>query len=143
MSDQLLLGIDVGTGGVRVALVTPEGEMEATASVAIDTTTPRPAWAEQNPQDWWEGLRQALPQVLSKVDASRIAGLSVDGTSATLVPCDRDGRPLRPALLWMDVRAAHEAEELTNTGDPALKYAGQNTVSAEWGIPKLIFIYRD
>ncbi|MFT0848363.1 FGGY family carbohydrate kinase [Actinomycetaceae bacterium L2_0104] len=142
MSDQLLLGIDVGTGGVRVALVTPEGEMEATASVAIDTTTPRPAWAEQNPQDWWEGLRQALPQVLSKVDASRIAGLSVDGTSATLVPCDRDGRPLRPALLWMDVRAAHEAEELTNTGDPALKYAGQNTVSAEWGIPKLMWLNR-
>ncbi|MCF2706074.1 xylulose kinase [Arcanobacterium haemolyticum] len=143
MTDQLLLGIDVGTGGVRVALVTPDGKMEATASVTVETATPRPAWAEQNPEDWWNALKEALPQVLSQVDVDRIVGMSVDGTSATLVACNKSGVPLRPALLWMDVRASREAEELTNTGDPALKYAGQNTVSAEWGVPKLMWLKRN
>ncbi len=142
MAEKLVLGVDVGTGGVRVALVDPKGHMEATASVAVATATPRPAWAEQEPMDWWNGLREALSQVLTKVDAKRIVGMSVDGTSATVVACDRNGKPLRPALLWMDVRAAEEAVELTNTGDPALKYAGQNTVSAEWGLPKLMWLKR-
>ncbi|WP_028821313.1 FGGY-family carbohydrate kinase [Propionimicrobium lymphophilum] len=143
MTDQLLLGIDVGTGGVRVAAVTPEGEMIATASVAVETYTPRPAWAEQNPQDWWGGLKGSLAELLETVSAEQICGIAVDGTSATVVACDKDGEPLRPALLWMDVRAADEAERLTNTGDPALKYAGMQTVSAEWGIPKLMWLSKN
>lgn len=140
MSEQLLLGVDVGTGGVRVGLVTPTGEVVSTASVEVETQNPRPAHAEQRPEDWWDALKEALAKALDGVDASRIMGMAVDATSATLVACDINGTPLRPALLWMDVRAAKEAEKLTNTGDPALKYAGQQTVSAEWGIPKIMWL---
>jgi len=142
MAEQLLLAVDVGTGGVRVALLDPHGNLEATASVPVETATPRPAWAEQRPEDWWEGLKAALPKALEGIDTSRIAGICVDGTASTLIACNQDGVPLRPALLWMDVRAAQEADDLTNTGDPALKYAGQETVSAEWGVPKLMWLSR-
>lgn len=143
MADQLLLSIDVGTGGVRVAAVAPDGNMIATASVPVETHTPRPAYAEQHPQDWWNGLRGALSKLWESVSPESIAGIAVDGTSATVIACDQEGTPLRPALLWMDVRAASEAETLTDTGDPALKYAGMQTVSAEWGVPKLMWLAKN
>lgn len=140
MDDKLLLSIDVGTGGVRVAAVTPDGKMLDSASVSVDTYTPKPAHAEQNPQDWWDGLKTAIGKLLLSLPADAFAGIAVDGTSATVIPCDRSGNPLRPCLLWMDVRAAKQAEKLTSTGDPALKYAGMQTVSAEWGVPKLMWL---
>lgn len=143
MSEQLLLAIDVGTGGVRAALLNPLGEETSSASVPIDTATPRPGWAEQHPEEWWRALKEALPQALQGVGPSSIAGMCVDGTAATVVASDRSGRPLRPAIMWMDIRAAEEAADLTNTGDPALKYAGQEQVSAEWGVPKLMWLARN
>ncbi|WIK63827.1 FGGY-family carbohydrate kinase [Gleimia hominis] len=140
MNDSLLLGIDVGTGGVRVAVITPDGELVSSAATEVRTYTPRPAHAEQNPEDWWRGLKLSLEKVLCDIDRERIVGIAVDATSATLVACDNKGKPLRPALLWMDVRSAKQSEMITNTGDPALKYSGQQIVSAEWGVPKLMWL---
>jgi ribulokinase len=64
----------------------------------------------------------------------------VAATSATAMATDADGRPLRPAIMWMDVRAADQAERVQQTGDPALKYNGFGPVSAEWGLPKAMWV---
>jgi len=74
------------------------------------------------------------------VSAEEIAGISVDATSATVLAVEADGRPLRPAIMWMDVRASEQAERIAGTGDPALKYSGFGAVSAEWGMPKVLWI---
>jgi ribulose kinase len=60
----------------------------------------------------------------------------VDATASTVVASNADGQHLRPAIMWMDVRAADQARRIQGTGDPALKYNGFGTVSAELGLPR-------
>lgn len=141
MSEPLLLGIDVGTQSLRAALFTSTGQALAIASSPLQTTFPRPTWAEQNPDDWWAALCQAVPACLAQagVSAEQIAAIAVDATSCTVLAVDADGVPLRPALLWMDTRAHQQALRVTASGAPVLRFAGR-TVSPEFGIPKALWL---
>ncbi len=137
-----LLGIDYGTGGVRVGVFDQEGSPVDFESVEVVTRYPRPGRAEQDPAEWWSALVQAVRKVLANghVAADQIAGISADATSATVVAMDEQGRPLRPAIMWMDVRASDQADRVAGTKDPALKYNGSGPVSAEWGLPKAMWL---
>ena len=134
---ELLIGIDCGTQGLRSVVVDTGGRVLGEASQEYPIAYPRPAWAEQNPDDWWAAARATVAAALAASGASPgdIAGLSVDGTSCTVVACRRDGTPLRPALLWMDQRAHEEAAAITATRHPILKYVSWQE-SPEWMIPK-------
>ena len=137
-----LMGIDFGTGGVRVGLFDRQGAPAVFHAVELQTRHPRPGWAEQDPDEWWSGLARATRGALeeSGVPAGEIAGISVDATASTVVATDADGRHLRPAIMWMDVRAADQARRVQETGDPALKYNGFGAVSAELGLPKALWL---
>jgi FGGY-family pentulose kinase len=137
-----LMGIDFGTGGVRVGLFDPEGTPAGFHAVELATHHPRPGWAEQDPAQWWSALVEAVRTAVEGAGAppEAIAGISVDATSATVMATDRAGRHLRPAIMWMDVRAADQARRVQETGDPALRYNGFGPVSAEWGLPKALWI---
>jgi FGGY-family pentulose kinase len=137
-----LMGIDYGTGGVRVGLFDREGAPAVFQGVEFTTQHPRPGWAEQDPAEWWESLVQAVRGAMEQSGVSReeIAGISVDATSATVMATDEQGKHLRPAIMWMDVRAADQAVRIQETGDPALKYSGFGAVSAEWGLPKALWL---
>lgn len=137
-----LMGIDFGTGGVRVGLFDRQGTPAVFHAVELQTRHPRPGWAEQDPDEWWSGLARATRGALAEsgVAAGEIAGISVDATASTVVATDADGRPLRPAIMWMDVRAADQARRVQETGDPALKYNGFGAVSAELGLPKALWL---
>ena len=137
-----LMGIDFGTGGVRVGLFDRQGAAAVFSAVELRTRHPRSGWAEQDPAEWWSALARATRQALdeSGVPAAEIAGISVDATASTVVATDADGRHLRPAIMWMDVRAADQARRVQETGDPALKYNGFGAVSAELGLPKALWL---
>jgi FGGY-family pentulose kinase len=137
-----LMGIDYGTGGVRVGLFDREGSPAVFHAVEFKTHHPRPGWAEQDPAEWWSSLVQAVRKAMEQSGASpqEIAGISVDATSATVMATDERGKHLRPAIMWMDVRAADQAKRIQETGDPALKYNGFGAVSAEWGLPKTLWL---
>lgn len=114
---QLFLGIDVGTGGVRAMAVAENGAVAAEASVAFDAEllAPRQDRHEQSPEAWWQAVRRAIAKTLDLLNASdlapdRLAAISVDGTSGTLVVLDSAGRPMRPAIMYNDSRSADEAE---------------------------------
>ncbi len=111
----VVLGIDVGTGGVRVLAVTEAGNVAAGASAPLDAAvlTPRQDRHEQPPAAWWQAVRRALAETLQQIDKpERLAAVAVDGTSGTLVAVDETGEPLRPAIMYNDPRAAAEAEQL-------------------------------
>jgi FGGY-family pentulose kinase len=137
-----LMGIDYGTGGSRVGLFDREGMPAVFHAVEFATSHPRPGQAEQDPDTWWSSLVQAVKGALqeSGVAPEEIAGIGVDTTAATVLAMDKHDRPLRPAIMWMDVRASEEAVRIQETGDPALKYNGFGSVSAEWGLPKCLWI---
>ena len=102
-----LIGVDVGTQSVRSCLFDLKGTVVASATRPLATTYPKPAWAEQDAEAWWRGAVETLQEIMqvSRVNPKDVAGLSYDCTACTVVACDLDGRPLRPALLWMDERA--------------------------------------
>jgi FGGY-family pentulose kinase len=137
-----LLGIDLGTGGVRVGIFDTEGTPLVFHSVEFETQHPRPGWAEQDPDEWWSCLVAATRKAMgeSGVAAEEIVGLSVDTTSCTVLAVDRQDRHMRPAIMWMDVRASDQARRVQQTGDPALKYNGYGAVSAEWMPSKALWL---
>ncbi len=136
-----VLGIDCGTQSLRSALFDLEGRLLASSTQQCPVTHPRVSWAEQNANDWWEACKATVPAVLNEagVSADDIAGLAVDGTSCTVVVCRADGTPLRPVILWMDQRAYEQAERITATEDPILRYVGGSD-SPEWMLPKALWL---
>ncbi len=138
-----VLGIDCGTQSLRSALFDLKGRMLASDSHPFPIDYPEVSWAEQRPEHWWQAIRVTVPDVIREagVNPAHIVGISVDGTSCTVVACNEQGDPLRPAILWMDQRAHEEAEEVTATEAPRLKYAG-GPVSPEWMIPKAMWLKR-
>ena len=141
MTAQHVVGIDVGTEGSRAAVFTLDGTPLAFASTAHELEFPRPGWAQQHPHEWWRSATSAARGAIenSGVPASDIAAISVSGTGTTVVASDRQGRPLRSSLMWMDVRAAKQAAKIAATGDEVLRLSG-GTASAEWFFSKTLWL---
>jgi xylulokinase len=112
--EPLLLGIDVGTSSVKAVLLDLRGNLCAVCQAEYPLHHIRPAWVEQEPEDWWRATCQAVREALAKVPraSERVLGLAVSSQAPTLLPLDRSGRPLRPAMIWMDRRAESEAARL-------------------------------
>ncbi|GAA1393982.1 FGGY-family carbohydrate kinase [Luteococcus peritonei] len=142
MSTEYLLGIDMGTGSARAGIFDATGKQYGFGSGEWATTHPHSGWAEQDPEAWWAAIVAAVQDAvkLSGVDPQAIKAVSMDATSSTVVFLDDQDRTVRPALLWMDVRAVEEADQIRATGDAALKYCGEGPVSAEWGLPKAMWV---
>lgn len=136
-----VLGIDCGTQSLRAVVVDVNGKLIASASRQYPIDFPHVAWAEQDANDWWTAAREVVPKAVAEagIDAKDIAGLSVDGTSCTVVVTKRDGTPLRPVILWMDQRAHAEAEQVTATRHERLRFVSW-AESPEWMIPKAMWL---
>ena len=140
-----LLGIDGGTESLRVGIFDLEGRCIAFAFEPYPVYFPCPGFAEQDPEDWWKSFKRALSKVLnqSKINPKEIEAIGTDATSCTVVFTDKNGNPLRKAILWMDVRASKEAKFIASTNDSALKYNGWSNVSAEWMPCKALWIKKN
>ena len=139
-----LLGLDVGTQSLRAVLVDLKGRTITSGVAPIATSYPRPTWAEQQPSEWWGAAKNAVSEALSSdsIRPDEVVAIGLDCTACTVVACTITGEPLRPALLWMDQRSFREAEEISATGDPVLRYVS-GRVSPEWMLPKALWIKRN
>ncbi len=147
MQKKYVIGVDGGTESLRAGVFDLLGNPLAFASVTYPTDFPVPGWAEQNPEDWWNALGGAVRQAVidAKVGKQEILGLCLDTTCCSVVVLDGAGNPLRPALIWMDMRSAPQTEQVLATDDPALQVNsnGNGPVSAEWMIPKSLWIHQN
>ena len=105
-----LLGYDIGTSSVKASLVdVATGETAASAQypdAEAPITAKQPGWAEQEPEMWWEELKQATKRVFAKADSSvEIGAIGISYQMHGLVCVDKDGKPLRPSIIWCDGRA--------------------------------------
>ncbi|PIE34785.1 xylulose kinase [candidate division KSB3 bacterium] len=139
-----VLGLDAGTESIRAAIFDENGTCISFGISENRMSHEHPGWAEQSIADWEHGMIEAINQSIetSGICPDAIEGLSVDGTTCTVVFLDYEGKPLRDAVMWMDVRAHQEAEEIAATNDPALKYVGFGNVSAEWFPSKVLWVKR-
>ena len=111
-----LLGYDIGSSSVKAALVeTQTGRIAASAFYPKSEApihAPKPGWAEQDPAAWWEYLRQATADVLqqTKAKGEDVEAIGISYQMHGLVIVDRQGAPLRPAIIWCDSRAVPYGE---------------------------------
>lgn len=104
----LLMGIDVGTIGVKTVLVSEKGELKAESTHTYPLLSPKPNWFKQNPEDWWSATVQSIKQVCTsaKIRSCDIAGVGLSGQYPGLVLLDKHHKVLRPCILWNDQRTA-------------------------------------
>lgn len=128
-SAELLLGLDVGTTGLKALLVDRTGGVVAEALSEYPMSSPRPLWAEQDPEDWWRATAKCIRQLLDG-SGRRVAAIGLTGQMHGLVLLDAQGNVLRPCILWNDQRSAPQCAAVTEqvgaqrilelTGNPLL-----------------------
>jgi xylulokinase len=133
-----LVGLDVGTTGVKAVAVSETGDVLARAERGYPLATPQPGWCEQDPDDWWSASQAALADL--GVEPGPV-GLS--GQMHGLVALDERGRPLRPAILWNDQRTGAECEEIEATIglDRLIELTGNRALTG-FTAPKLLWLRR-
>ncbi len=136
----LLLGIDVGTTGVRAAAFEPDGRLVADASEPCPPDAPRAGWAEADPERWWKAVAGVCARVTAQAGPD-VAAIGVTGQAPTAVLVDAEGTAIAPALLWLDVRAGEEARTLERAlGAGVAESLGGNRVHAYFLGPKLAWL---
>jgi D-ribulokinase len=144
MTNDLVIGVDVGTQGVRLLLVDAAGAVVARARSAIPLAAGAAgAVFEQHPQQWWQAAVEGLRQIGAAVggDLSRVRGVSVTATSGTVALLDAQGQPVRPAIMYSDWRAQEEAAWLNEVGAAVTARLGYR-FDASFGLPKFVWLQR-
>jgi xylulokinase len=103
-----LVGLDVGTSSIKGVAIDRDGAVVEAAERPLALSVPRPGWREQDPEAWW----RAATDVLRACGAEAAAGIGLSGQMHGLVALDAHDRPLRPAILWNDGRAATQCQEI-------------------------------
>ncbi|HEY9666772.1 MAG TPA: xylulokinase [Coleofasciculaceae cyanobacterium] len=126
----VVIGLDLGTGGVRAIAVDLQGQIIAQTTRSYPLLTPQPGWTEQNPSDWVEASLDALSHVAQQLEGHQSIALGLSGQMHGMVPLDAEGRVIRPAILWNDQRTGKAVEEIEaaiprqeliqRTGNPAI-----------------------
>ncbi len=114
MTRRLLMGIDVGTTGLKVVVADADGTLLAQCGEEYATRYPQPNWAEQDPEAWWRACCAVTPRALAMAGAraEEVAGIGVSGQGVGVVAVDAAGKPLRPAMIWLDRRSDAQCARL-------------------------------
>jgi D-ribulokinase len=137
-SEPLWIGFDLGTQSVRALVADGEGEVLATASRPLQSERSGERH-EQDPDAWWQATADACREAVAGVELGRIAAVACDSTSGTVVLLDGDHSPISPALMYDDSRAGEEAELVNARGSDLWSSLGYS-MSASWGLPKLLWL---
>lgn len=131
------LGIDLGTGSVKVAAIDGDGRVAVRASRPYKVRAPRPGWAEGDPREWLSATRAVAESIVTGLHPLP-TGVGLSGQMHGVVVADASMMPLRPAILWADTRAVDEArdlaqafapEELSRLGSPAVVGFAATTIA--------------
>lgn len=142
---RLILAHDLGTTGDKATLHDEAGRLVARAFCPYETHYPSPAWAEQNPLDWWEAVCCSTKQVIhdSMARASEVKCVTFSAHTMGCLPVNRAGKPLRRAIIWADQRASAEAESIGDKIDPNELYRiTGHRMEAVYSLPKMLWIRR-
>jgi xylulokinase len=137
----VVVGLDLGTGGVRAIAVDLQGKIIAQTTRSYPLLTPQPGWTEQNSSDWVEASLDALSDVTQQLDGHQVIALGLSGQMHGMVPLDAEGKAIRPAILWNDQRTGKAVAEIEaaiphqeliqRTGNPAI---------TGFQLPKLVWL---
>lgn len=135
------IGVDLGTSAVKLLLMDENGKIHNIVSKEYPLFFPYPGWSEQNPEDWHIQSIKGIKELLEGFDRKQVAGISFAGQMHGLVALDREGRVIRPAILWNDGRTGEETDYLnTVIGRERLSEYTANIAFAGFTAPKILWM---
>jgi len=140
--DSYYLGIDVGSGSVKVMLTDSHGEPSGVASSGYETCYPQQGHVEQNSDDWYGATCIAVREVIhkSQIAAAHVMGIGLSGTSHIPSMLDEKFQLVRPAILWSDIRSDAQVRRLTDEFGEFIAERTQNSVNCTWSLPQLAWV---
>lgn len=118
-SEDIFLGIDLGTSSCKVALVDSSGSIVAFSVNSYPLSVSGDGRAEQNPEDWWNAVIRGVQEVVKSAGTGKIRSIGVTGQWSGTVAVDRNGDPLAPSIVWMDTRGEEIIREISG-GFPSI-----------------------
>jgi len=139
---EYVLGVDIGSGSVKLTLLSREGVIGATAGCEYPTYYPQVGWCEQEPEDWCRAFKRAFADILKTADIrpEQIKALSFDAATHTAVLLDENKQVLRRAILWTDQRSKDEVQELKDTCLDVISDQVLNAPTTVWTLPQLMWL---
>ncbi len=109
-----IIGIDIGTTSTRAVIIDKNGHLVASSTKDYSLITPKPGWAEQNAEDWWDATISTIRNALegSNISPKDIVGIGLSGQMHGSVFLNNKGEVIRPAILWCDQRTYTQCEEI-------------------------------
>lgn len=139
MTNELYGALDIGTTTCKFIIVSSEGEVLARTSSEYQVSYPKPGWAEVDPNIWINCAKKCLKAAGTTI-LSKIVGLSIDAPPHIFVFLDKDGRPLRPSLIWEDQRSIKEAEAIKKEEGDKIQSISKNLIKPIFGLPQLLWV---
>lgn len=140
------IGVDIGTTGVKAALIEIDGRLLGSATVEHDLHSLHAGWAEEDPVDWIAGTIAALRQLvlLPEFDPAGVAAIGVSGMVPAMVLLDTAGNPVRPSIQQNDARSIAEVDELKSRLDQERLYQRTGGYTNQQHIaPRLLWVQRN
>ncbi len=134
-----ILTVDVGTSSLKTALYDQNGNVNSKEITRYSYNSPQSGWAEGDPINWWEGLKNNLYKLKEgSHEVSNVRAISFTGQMHTGILLDGNNEPIEPTILWLDSRADQEAEDLRNEFNlPPYK------ISSAYTMPKLLWLKKN
>ncbi|HEY9696989.1 MAG TPA: xylulokinase [Trichocoleus sp.] len=137
----MLLGIDLGTGSVKALLLDADGTVVAEASHPYPVKSPKPGWAETDPEAWWTAVAIVVRQVVAN-SSHPVEALGLSGQMHGVVLTDKAGQPLRPAILWADTRSGDVLDAYRQLPSDLLARLA-NPITAGMAGPTLVWLRQE
>jgi len=136
-----LLGIDIGGTGAKAGVFTPAGDLVGSGYGEYDMISTVPGQAEHDAEAWWQATIQAIKDAIVDIDSEQIAGIGVGCTNG-LIAVDRQGVPLRPAIMLWDQRALPEVERIKEQlGDETVfEITGNPVAPGAFSLPTILWL---
>ncbi|WP_345827572.1 xylulokinase [Pantoea sp. BRR-3P] len=135
----MVIGIDLGTSGVKVVLLDAVGKVIAVASAPLEISRPQPLWSEQDPESWWQATDKAMQTLGQQHDLSGVKAIGLSGQMHGATLLDSDNQVLRPAILWNDGRSGEQCRELEQRV-PDTRHITGNLMMPGFTAPKLLWV---
>jgi len=135
---EAFLGLDLGTGSVKALLLDAEGGVLGEGGVSYGVRSPRPGWAESDPEEWWSACASAARRAVGE-RGGEVGAVGFSGQMHGVVLADGEGEALRPAVLWADTRSGAELDAYRSL-DPALQTRLANPPAVGMAGPSLLWL---
>lgn len=136
-----LLAHDLGTSGNKATLFTSEGTLVKSCVHSYPTDYFNNNWAEQDADHWWRAICDSTREILTGIDAESVAVVSFSGQMMGCLCVDREGKPLRKSIIWADMRAERQANQIREGMDEQDFYRiTGHKISPSYSIEKLMWI---